>query len=274
MRELDLEGHKKIQLEILDVVDKFCKEHDINYVLIGGTLIGAIRHKGYIPWDDDIDLVMLRPDYDKFLELFNKYNTRYRFECIENQPDFPRYWGRVSDTNTLLVDVEAKWDTHIYADIFCWDNAPDDDKALRKMLLRKFIYRRLYLLQFFPVMQNSPNIIKRLCKIILSALIHMIPAFILPKNYFAAKMVQNAKIYAHENTKRLGNFLGPQQTVVSREAFADFVDHEFEGKMYKIPSGYDEILRGLYGDYMQLPPEEERVTHHFFRAYVKDENGE
>ncbi|MBR0069014.1 MAG: LicD family protein, partial [Synergistaceae bacterium] len=163
MKALDVEGLKKVELEILDVVAKFCDEHDIKYWLCYGTLIGAIRHKGFIPWDDDIDIAMLRPDYEKFMELFNKHNTRYRFSCSENDPDFPRYWGRVSDTNTVLIDSDF-WKTHIYVDIFCWDHAPDDVKALKKMFLRKHIYWRLYLLQFFPLRirgANMSNILRK-----------------------------------------------------------------------------------------------------------------
>lgn len=272
MKPLDLEGLKKVELEILDVVAKFCDEHGINYGLNAGTLIGAVRHKGFIPWDDDIDLLMLRHDYDKFTELFNKYNTRYHFCCAENEPDFPIYWGKVFDTNTKLLDT-GFWDSHVFVDIFCWDNAPDNERALKKMNICKHILRRLSLMQFFPLglygitLFNFP---KKIIRFVLSCIIKIIPSFIMPKNYFVRKMIVNAKKYMNENTKRLGNFLAPQNAVASREAFERFIDAEFEGGTYKIPIGYDEILRGLYGDYMTLPPEEERVTNHEFEAYIKE----
>ena len=106
MHELSLDELRKIQIEILDVVSKFCDDHEINYWLDGGTLIGAVRHKGYIPWDDDIDLGMLRPDYDKFMRLFNEHNTRYKFHCIENDPKFYVPFGKVLDTETILYEPD------------------------------------------------------------------------------------------------------------------------------------------------------------------------
>lgn len=215
---------------------------------------------------------MLRPDYDKFMELFNKYNTRYHFSCVENEPDFPRYWGRVSDTNTVLIDSDF-WKTHIYGDIFCWDHAPDDDKALEKMFRRKHIWWRLYLMQFFPLRMRGVtvfNVLRKTAGFLVRTFIKMMPSFILPKNYFVKKMIANAKQYMNEDTKRWGNFLGLQKTVMDKRVFEEFTEAEFEGKMYKIPARYDELLRGLYGDYMTLPPEEERVTHHDFEAYLKD----
>ena len=79
MRKVELEELRKIQISILDVVADFCEKHKINYWIDSGTLLGAIRHKGYIPWDDDIDIGMLREDYDKFKKLFNQYNDRYLY---------------------------------------------------------------------------------------------------------------------------------------------------------------------------------------------------
>ena len=149
MRKIDLEEQKKIELEILDVVDKFCREHDIKYGLCYGSLIGAVRHKGFIPWDDDIDIAMLRPDYDKFMELFNKFNTRYQCKSAELDKNFTRPFMRVSDTNTLLYDTKRKF--FISIDIFCWDNAPDDDKALEEMFRRKLFWHRLYSRRCFPI---------------------------------------------------------------------------------------------------------------------------
>ncbi len=269
MKQLDLEGLKRIELEILDVVVKFCDEHEINYCLGGGTLIGAIRHKGFIPWDDDIDLMMLRPDYDKFTELFNKYNTRYRFNTPENDPEYKRYCGRVLDTKTILYD--DKWKSNIYVDIFCWDNAPNDDKALKRMFCCKKFYWYFYRLQFRAITSvPKGNILRKVSVLFLCMFMKILTFLVIPENYFAKKMNSNARKYMHEDTKRVGNFLGIQQIVVSRKAFDSFIDAEFEGKIYNIPVGYDEILRTLYGDYMQLPPEEDRVAHHEFKAYINE----
>lgn len=134
MRRLTTEEVKKIQIEILDVVSAFCEENNINYWLDSGTLLGAVRHKGYIPWDDDIDIGMLGPDYKKFAELFNKSNDRYRFVDIDNNPDFYVAFGKVIDTQTVLYEQDKNGDKlSVNIDIFIYNNAPDDDNIVKKM---------------------------------------------------------------------------------------------------------------------------------------------
>ena len=128
MKQLDINELRAIQLEILDYVAKFCDEHEIKYWLDGGNLIGAIRHKGYIPWDDDVDVGMLRADYEKFMLMFNENNTRYRFTCYELNRSFYLPSGKVTDTETVLYEPDEKGiKTAVYVDIFVYDNAPDDD---------------------------------------------------------------------------------------------------------------------------------------------------
>ena len=106
MKPIDVYELKRIQLEILDNVMKFCDENDINCWLNGGTLLGAIRHKGYIPWDDDIDLGMLRKDYEKFRQLFNVNNTRYKLVCFDDDTEFLYPFGKVIDTSTILYEPD------------------------------------------------------------------------------------------------------------------------------------------------------------------------
>ena len=115
MHELSLDELRKIQIEILDVVVKFCDDHEINYWLDCGTLIGAIRHKGYIPWDDDIDIGMLRPDYEKFMKLFNEENTRYKFMCYELDEKFytnpmrkAQNWPSMSIFSRMITSLMIK----------------------------------------------------------------------------------------------------------------------------------------------------------------------
>lgn len=274
MRQIDTEELKAIQLEILDVVMKFCDEHNINCWLDFGTLLGAVRHKGYIPWDDDIDIGMLRPDYDKFLKIFNENNTRYKLSCIENDPSAATPFGKVYDTTTRMIDTGIET-LGINIDIWVHDNAPDDEKLLADMYKRMSIFCRLYGAAFSPVFYDNAkgNFLRRIIVRVFRIFAHT-AALILPKNYFARKIAENSKRYAHEATKRIGVFVGAIHitfcAAVKREALSEYMYADFEGRRYKIPAGYDEWLRALYGDYMRLPPEEERNTHHYFIAFVKD----
>ena len=269
MKQIGLDELKSIQLEILDAVANFCEEHSIKYWLTAGTLLGAIRHKGYIPWDDDIDLGMLRPDYDRFMKEFNGTYPRYECRCLENDPDFYAAFGKVYDNRTVLYEPDEKGTKiAVYIDIFVYDNAPDDEAQCRKMLRNQMIYERLNIARVFPIhIRPNGGIIRKILVYIMRTAIHMIPSSLLPVNYFAVKTVQNAKQFMHEDTKRVGDFSGQHRVTWSKDVLRSFIDVEFEGRKYKAPADYDAWLRGLYGDYMQLPPEKERVSRHRVKAF-------
>lgn len=261
MRRLSVNELRKIQIEILDVVDEFCKKNKIDYWINCGTLIGAIRHKGYIPWDDDIDLGMLRADYDKFSELFNKTNTRYRFLCIENEKNFYCPYGKVADTMTYMKDGHA--DSYINIDIFVYDHAPMQKSEIDKMFNKRDIYRKLYYRQVLPV-DSKIGCLKKLESYLIKGVLGLVP-----KTFFIKKMICNSKLYEKEAAMYVGDFVGTTNTICDINTVKDFVDVEFEGKFYKAPIGYDKWLKAFYGNYMELPPIEKRVTHHIVEAYIK-----
>lgn len=262
MRKVSMEELKEIQLEILNAIDAFCRENGINYWLDAGTLLGAVRHKGYIPWDDDIDIGMLRKDYDKFRESFNLNHDRYRFVCIESDKEFYCPYGKVMDLHTYMKDGHA--DSHINVDVFVCDNAPEDDRKVDALFKRRDLLRKLYYRQVLEVNKNR-NIIKRtidqLIKVVLNCL---------PKGYFLKKIAENAQKYTDGKDSRAANFMSIDRPIGPKSIWEEYIEVEFEGKVYKAPKGYDEWLKILYGDYMKLPPIEQRVTHHIIDAYVKE----
>lgn len=263
MERLNVDGLRKIQLEILDVVAEFCEQNDIQYWIDSGTLLGAIRHKGYIPWDDDIDLGMLREDYDRFAQIFNEKNDRYKFLCVENTPSFYVPHGKVCDTTTVLYEPDEKGHkTSINIDIFVYDNAPDNDDEVKKMYDRRDFLRMLYNTKTNREIRST-NLLKKLVKYALRVVLRLFGP-----NDLILRMSKNSKKYAQKSTKRVGNFTSFTRMVCDKRVFNSYIDVEFEGKLYKAPVGYDEWLRSFYNNYMELPPVEKRVSHHSFVAYA------
>lgn len=266
MREMTLEEIRKTEIEILDVIAKFCDERNIKYWIDCGTLLGAIRHKGFIPWDDDIDIGMLRPDYDRFMKEFNGYNPRYEFHCPESESNWIRAFGRVVDTETVLRYPSMKYSPHgLHVDVFIYDNAPDDDKILRKMLMKRNILYKMHFARLHSLFSPIRGSIFRGFYGHLGMLI----ARLFPRDYFLNKLVKNSRRCISEDTKRVAQFSAYASASCDKDVFDSFIEVEFEGKKYKAPVGYDKLLRAFYGNYMQLPPIEKRVRTHSFTAYWK-----
>ena len=265
MRLADLAELRVIQTEILDVVDRFCEENHIRYWLDGGTLIGAIRHKGYIPWDDDIDIGMLRTDFDRFIREFNTYDERYEVNCFEIDPLFAYAYAKVMDKKTILYEPDENGKKlHINIDVFAYDNAPDDSKLEEKMFRRRDFFRDAHIQRtasYKPTGSLPKRALIRFARVLSRPF---------PRDFFVKKLIENAKTYSDVETTRFGNFVGVTKFACSKRVLNSLVDAEFEGRLYKVPEGYDEYLTQCFGDYMKLPPQEEQVSHHMFKAYVEE----
>ncbi len=270
MKEINLEELKKIQVKILDNIDKFCKKNKINYWIDCGTLLGAVRHSGYIPWDDDIDIGMLREDYDKFLKLYNNSNKRYQLNAVELQKDYYFQFGKVVDTNTLLYEPDENGiKGAVYVDVFVYDNAPDDEAELKKMFDKRDYYNKFRIAQLYPELYDKSSFKKKIMRFFLNLYLKF-----LPKNYYTKKCIKNSKSYMNKETKRVGNFTSAKRMTGDKEIFKSFTNLTFEGKKYPAPVGYKDWLKAFYGDYMKLPPKEKRVSNHKFKAYYIGDNDE
>lgn len=263
MRKIEIEELKDLQINILDAVHKCCKKNNINYWLDCGTLLGAIRHKGYIPWDDDIDVGMLRSDYEKFRKIFNTENERYVFMCPEDNSDFCYPHGKVLDTWTLLYEPDRQGrKIAVNIDIFVYDNAPKNERILKRMYRMRDFYRGCNVARS-QRKDYIPGIKRKIGFLLLKILLRPFP-----RNYFARKISDNSKKYANTITGRVGNFTSYSKFICESSVFESFVDCMFENKLYSVPKGYDKWLRAFYGDYMKLPPVEKRVSSHKFEAYM------
>ena len=265
MKQMSVDELKEIQLGILDYVANFCESNKIRYWIDSGTLLGAIRHKGYIPWDDDIDIGMLREDYDNFSQLFNKTDSKFRFLCVENTPDFYLPHGKVCDSSTILYEPDENgYKLSVNIDIFVYDNAPEDDRELQRMYDVRDKLRSIYMIQNTKVVYEG-KIVKYLLKLARKIVYRTFYSNVI------LRMVNHSKKYSLDSMQRVGNFTSFTRMVCDKRVFDDFVDVSFEGRTYKAPIGYDEWLRSFYGDYMKLPPKEKQVSHHIFKAYFQNE---
>lgn len=270
VKEINLDELKKIQINILDYINKVCKENNINYWIDCGTLLGAVRHQGYIPWDDDIDIGMLRSDYDKFLKVFNQKKSQYRLFAAELDKDYYFQFGKVIDTKTVLYEPDENGiKSGVYVDVFVYDNAPDDDNELKKMYDKRDFYNKFRIAQLYPDLYDKTSLRKKIMRFFLNIYLKL-----LPKNYYNNKCIKNSKKYMNKDTKRVGNFTSAKRMVGDKEIFKSFILLDFENKKYPAPVGYKKWLEAFYGDYMKLPPKEKRVSLHKFKAYYKGENDE
>lgn len=264
LKKIEVEDLKRLQLDILDFVVSFCEENRIKYWLDSGTLLGAIRHKGYIPWDDDIDIGMLREDFDKFKSIFKDPNGRFVFRNIETDKDFHYAFGKVLDTKTVLYEPDINGHKIcVYIDVFVYDNAIDLKDANKRYRIRDWL--RFFSNQRYLRVVCKGNLLR---KIIIGAFRVLLRIF--PKTFFVRKIARNSKKYMKRDTKYVGNFTAHAKMICEKDVFDHFITAEFEGKTYKIPAGYDRWLKAFYGDYMQLPPEGKRVSHHSFEAFMKE----
>ena len=262
MRKLEIDELRKVQLGILDALKDFCEQNGLTYWLDRGSLIGAVRHKGYIPWDDDIDTGMMREDFDFFIRNFKSPDGRYKILNVKLDPDAPYAYAKLCDTRTFLNEKGMELAVNI--DIWPYDEIPDSTFLRSKMFAVRKACFYLDRLRKQTARPNG-NILRR-CVVYAGRL--AVRPF--PLGWFSEKTVDSAVKYRGSGSDTVGNMMTPAGTICKKSLFASFLPAEFEGRTVSIPAGYDELLTGLYGDYMTLPPENERETHHVIEAYAKD----
>lgn len=267
MRKLTLHQIQKIELEILKEIDSFCKKNNLRYYLAGGTLLGAIRHKGFIPWDDDIDINMPRPDYEKFIKLFKSYNENYEIRS-NRLNNFSAPFTKIVDTRTLIIEKYRKGniDTNIWVDIFPVDGLPEDTKNIKQIFEKVDRLRKLLLL-CDAKLGVGKNKFKKYAKYILKPL-----ALIFGKKYYCEKIEKIALKYHYEKSRFVGAVTWGLHGVgekMLKEEYEKAVEVEFEGEKFPTFSCWHTTLQNVYGDYMQIPSIENRQQH-TMEAYWRD----
>lgn len=269
-KELKLEEIKQISLEGLDFVDRICKENDLNYCLAFGTLLGAVRHKGFIPWDDDIDIWMTRDNYNKFIKIVEKMDDKNWEILSHNNKGYYFKWAKICNKKTVLEPSRffSGLKYGISIDIFPIEpiTAYSFMDAFAKTMK---IYRNQLL--YSSIIRASTNGIvgNKLIFTIKKVYFKFITLFINYHNVLSKlENDMNKKVVGDYNyyvTPFCSFFL-----IFSKNEMENFEYTTFEGNEYPISKDYDKILERIYGNYMKLPPKDKRVTNHTYKAYYKD----
>ncbi len=271
MRELTIEETKKIELDVLLYIDKICKKHDIKYFLAYGTLIGAVRHKGFIPWDDDIDIQMTRPEYERFISVFEEESkgTKYRL-ILPDSEESHHSLVKIIDTTTVKTEPDYVYSgggLGVDVDVFVIDGTPSDDKEYVRFYkkLSKIYLRHIYSLSFYG--RGLKNFLKKVRKF-------LYVGFHKPEYFIKKAEALHAK-YPYEKCDMVGSIVSYYNGIknrVKKEWFeCPYVEVDFEGYKFPAPGDYDKILTAIFGDYMTPPPADKQVAHHVTKVYVKGE---
>ena len=264
-KPIDAEESKRLQLEILDGIDRYCRERGLRYSLAYGTMIGAVRHQGFIPWDDDIDLMMPRPDYDRFrkefkAEGFYVVDLAERDDCVET-------FVKVCKSGTVMVDKNfgrELWGVNV--DVFPIDGAPSENLAEHYDSLNRIREKCFQLCPYYKSVRKGR--FPLMLKYFLKRLRYFYPGSF---RSLKRKLVDGQKAIPYETSEIVGIYYASEKTrpFLPKRVYDEIGTILFEGREYAAPKDYDTYLTSLYGDYMQLPPVEKRVSHHAYDSFIE-----
>ena len=262
---------KQIMLEIMDFIHGVCREHGIRYSLFYGTMLGAVRHGGYIPWDDDMDICMLREDYNRFLRTVSGMeDAPFRLVSIDTDPCYYMLIPKMIDRRTTLTErIPQPYPLGVWVDIFIIDYLSDDYRQACRIQRKLQFYTNLLMPGYigdregrgklkqlvlaagvsFQRFLNRPRILRKMDSMVRNN----------PQSLYCGSVIEN------DSGKRL---------IMPTAWYRETEEMAFEGRVYCVYRHYDDILKKLYGNYMQLPPEENRTSTHAFDAYWNPEEAE
>lgn len=271
MNKSKREKLRSVELEILDEIVRICDKYDITYFLAYGTLLGAIRHKGFIPWDDDIDIAMSREDYNKFKDKCkNELDDKY---FLQNPETEPLYWMGISHLkvrkNGTLWKVPdlANLDVHkgIFVDIFVLDHASKEKSILQD--IQAILFEKIKGVRWHKtkVASQDTNSLRHKLVVSIASLFKLEHLLKLQRKVVSINKDVKSQYYIRFGSSKKGH----RKQTMPKEVFHPPKKVEFEGKLYNAPNDWDEYLTRIYGDYMELPSEDKRRSHNPEKIILK-----
>ena len=278
--EKNLRRLQLVELEILKDFIALCEKHKLPYFATGGTAIGALRHQGFIPWDDDIDVCMLRKDYDKFMKIApEETGDKYIFMSTDTEKRYPLMFGKMVKKGTRFIEdayQQGNYPLGIYIDIFPYDRTSEDEKLRKKHQKKTWFWARLQVLTLIPNPNLPPDVTgwkKKAaewgCKIlhVLFKLFHITTQMCTNKYLkWATHCEDDSDLYIDYSY-----ITGENLMIRTRDSFPT-VNYQFEDTEVALVKDFDAFLRPEYGDYMQMPPEDERHNH--YASFIDFGDGE
>lgn len=252
----------KCLLLIADEIKRICDKNSIKYFLIGGSLLGAVRHKGFIPWDDDLDIGMMRTDYQRFVEVCKSdLGDQFILCTLQTEKNYAYGFAKIRLKGTALIETSTPQNTEIgiFVDVFPIDKMPKSKVSQKVQFLSSKIFARALFKKYeYKVDESRHNYFVRFLYGIMSYL---------PKS-FLIKMIERCNT-RYNKAKSFECYINLHSSYkYGKEIFpinsldSGFVGKQFEGRIYTIPKNAETILTSLYGDFMKLPPKEKQVFRH------------
>jgi lipopolysaccharide cholinephosphotransferase len=275
MKKLTQEEIKKHELDILLELQRVCDAHGIKFYLAYGTLLGAVRHGGFIPWDDDVDVIMSRPDYNRLIQICHEgqaFHKPYQMICGDDGSLYLPYM-KITDTSTKVSEeyLNDQADQCLWVDVFPMDGITSDGEEIEKILKKGRIYRRLLFWNFVRLDYKGTSLPRRIAKILGVGIAKLVGA-----ERCKRKILDLAKRTPYDQAEYVLDVVADEHRcmavhgkAIPKSMYEESMVISFEGYSFYAMKDYDYYLKFYYGDYMKLPPEKERIGHEM-NVYTAD----